>query len=46
MIYITSCSVSPGGGDSKTGKVRVQRVKQNIKTPFCRSLNEICGIEV
>ena len=27
VIYIASCSVSPGGGDSKTGEVRVQRVK-------------------
>ena len=29
VYYNPSCSVSPGGGDSKTGELRVQGVKSN-----------------
>ena len=38
VIYIVSCSVRPGGGNSKTGEVRVQRVKSHIFVPFGANL--------
>ena len=41
MIYIASCSVSPGGGDSKTGEVKVQRFKQYILSQFRKENREM-----